>query len=154
MAYTCKLDLAGNFRSSQPSSSTLEKYESTIRSLTNSNLEGSHWERERESIRWKKKNKPTAIYIHENHWVRNLKYQTYRKRMHTFGFLSLSNSIALQPYTKRGGLKSSSKKLGEEKYVSKMKPQRNPCWVFLAWHDKPFYTHEQGIDQHLGAFLV
>ena len=96
MAYAGKLDIAGSFRSSQPSSSIIEKYESTISSLTSSNLEGSHWERK------EAKDEIRKISQHKSIFMKIIETEKSKWQKSTFGFLSLSNSIALKPYSKKG----------------------------------------------------
>jgi hypothetical protein len=49
MADKGKLELAGSFKSSHSSASTIDKYDSTISMVTNSNLEGSYNPTERKT---------------------------------------------------------------------------------------------------------
>jgi hypothetical protein len=101
MAYTGKLDLAGSFRSSQSSLSIIEKYVSTIASLTSSSLEGSHCEREEEAKDEIRKINQQIFIFMKIIGSEKSKMQRYRNRMHVYllWVLVLSqqySSVALQ----------------------------------------------------------
>jgi hypothetical protein len=81
-----------------------------------SNWEGSHWINEWEDGNFyissvKKKTKSTCRLLKEScGGLKDLRCRDKEKAYYTFGFLSLSNSIALQPCIRKLGLRNIVKK--------------------------------------------